>query len=221
MAKEIKRVNMLKVKMMQTGSYAVNTYLITDTATGESAVIDIGEYDAAFGAFLRENDVRSLKYILLTHGHFDHICGAVPLKKRYGGEILIHEEDAVCLNNADYSLCNSVENYIQTETDDYRTFSDADEIFLGETKITVKHTPGHTKGSVMFFADGNIFSGDTLFRASMGRTDLPGGSTRTLFKSLREIGGIEGEYDIFPGHGEFTTLSYEKRNNRYLRANVT
>lgn len=212
---------MLKISTVQTGIYAVNTFLITDTASGESAVIDIGEYDAAFGAFLRENDVRDIKYILLTHGHFDHICGAVPLKKRYGGEILIHEEDAVCLSDANWSICNSVEGYTQEETDDYKTVSDGDIITLGETKITVMHTPGHTKGSVIFIADGNIFSGDTLFRMSMGRTDLPGGSTKALFKSLREIGQIEGEYDIFPGHGEFTTLAYEKRNNRYLRANVT
>ncbi|MBE6789771.1 MAG: MBL fold metallo-hydrolase [Ruminococcaceae bacterium] len=210
---------MLKVDIIQTGAYAVNTYLLTDTLSGESAVIDIGEYDPAFGAFLRKNDVRELKYILLTHGHFDHICGVVPLKKMYGGDILIHGEDALCLESADHSLCSAVADYTQTETDDYKTFSDGDEIFLGETKITVKHTPGHTRGSVIFMTEDKIFSGDTLFRMSMGRTDLPGGSTKTLFRSLREIGQIEGEYDIFPGHGEETTLSYEKRNNRYLRAN--
>lgn len=210
---------MLKVDVIQTGSYAVNSYLLTDTATGENAIIDIGEYDAAFGSFLRENDVRELKYIFLTHGHFDHICGAYALRKRFGGEILIHSEDAVCLSNADYSLANSVEEYSQTETEADRIISDGDVFYLGETKITVKHTPGHTRGCVIYIADGKIFSGDTLFRMSMGRTDLPGGSTRTLFRSLREIGQIEGEYDVFPGHGEMTTLSYEKRNNRYLRAN--
>lgn len=212
---------MLKVDVIQTGSYAVNTYLLTDTATGESAVIDIGEYDPAFGAFLCENNVTQLKYILLTHGHFDHICGVYSLKKKYGGRVLIHEEDAVCLKNADHSLTNSVDGYTQTEMEPDGTFTDGDSIMLGETEIKIKHTPGHTKGSVIFITDGYIFSGDTLFKCSMGRTDLPGGSTRTLFKSLREIGQLEGEYDIFPGHGEFTTLSYEKRNNRYLRANGT
>ncbi len=212
---------MLKIEVIQTGLYAANTYLLTDTASGESAVIDVGEYDAAFGAFLRENNVTELKYILLTHGHFDHICGAAPLKERFGGEILIHEEDAICLENADYSLANSVDGYTQTEAAADRVFADGDSFLLGDTKITVKHTPGHTRGSVIFMTDGYIFSGDTLFRLSMGRTDLPGGSTKTLFKSLREIGQIEGEYDIFPGHGEFTSLSYEKRNNRYLRANGT
>ncbi len=212
---------MLKIDMMQTGDLAVNTYLIEDTATGEAAVIDIGEYDAAFGAFLRENNVSQLKYILLTHGHFDHICGAVPLKKKYGGEILIHSEDAVCLENPDYSLTNAVEGYTQIPASADRVLSDGDSFMLGETKITVKHTPGHTRGSIMFMTDNEIFSGDTLFRVSMGRTDLPGGSTKTIFKSLREIGQMEGEYDIYPGHGEYTTLSYEKRNNRYLRANVS
>lgn len=212
---------MLKIDMMQTGKYAVNTYLIEDVATGEAAVIDIGEYDAAFGAFLREHGVRELKYILLTHGHFDHICGAAPLKKRFKGDILIHSEDAVCLENANYSLAASVEGYEQTPVKADRELSDGDTLMLGETKITVKHTPGHTRGSIIFMTDSEIFSGDTLFRMSMGRTDLPGGSTRALFKSLREIGQLEGEYDIYPGHAEYTTLSYEKRNNRYLRANVS
>ncbi len=212
---------MLEVFSTQIGLYQTNTYILRDTLSGETALVDPAVFDEHYQEFLCSHGVTSSKYILLTHGHFDHICGAYPLKQKLGGLILIHSEDAICLRNADYSLTTSVKGYTQTVTEPDKELSDGDEIYLGNNKITVMHTPGHTKGSVIFITEGHIFSGDTLFKLSMGRTDLPGGSTKTLFKSLRAIGQIEGEYNIYPGHGEETTLSYEKRNNRYLRANDT
>lgn len=212
---------MLKISVTVSGLYATNTYLIIDEKTGEAAVIDPAVADDALFSALRENGVSELKYILLTHGHFDHICGVYPLKEKLGGKVLIHSEDADCLRDSRVSLTQSVKGYTQTEMEPDGELSDGDTVILGETKISVMHTPGHTRGSIMLIADGYIFSGDTLFRCSMGRTDLPGGSTKTLFASLRAIGKMEGEYDIFPGHGEKTTLSYEKANNRYLRANGT
>ncbi len=210
---------MLKVLKTVLGAYGTNTYILIDEVSGEAAVIDPAVKSSELEELIKENGIASLKYILLTHGHFDHITGVYPLKQRFGGEVLIHEEDKTCLENADISLSTAVEGYPQTEMSADGFLADGDEIFLGENKISVKHTPGHTKGSVIFITEFCIFSGDTLFRCSMGRTDLPGGSTRTLFRSLREIGQMEGNYQIFTGHGEDTTLPYEKRNNRYLRAN--
>ncbi len=213
--------SMLDVKTKVLGLYSTNTYILKDTVSGETAVIDPAVSCSEFDDFLAENGITDIKYILLTHGHFDHICGVYALKNKYGAKVYIHNEDADCLSNADKSLTNSVKGYIQTETEPDGTFADGDEFYLGENKIRVMHTPGHTKGSSLFITDEYIFSGDTLFRCSMGRTDLPGGSTKTLFASLRAIGKIEGEYTVYPGHGEKTTLSYEKMNNRYLRANGT
>ena len=210
---------MLKVIKTVLGAYGTNTYVLIDEASGEAAVIDPAVRSRELEELLFSNGVKNLKYILLTHGHFDHITGVYSLKQRFGGEVLIHEEDALCLQNAEMSLSTAVDGYPQTEMEADSLLHDGDEIMLGENKISVKHTPGHTKGSVIFITEFCIFSGDTLFRCSMGRTDLPGGSTRTLFKSLREIGQLQGEYQIFTGHGEDTSLSYEKRNNRYLRAN--
>lgn len=212
---------MLEIFSTKSGLYQTNSYIVRDKTTGKTALIDPAVFDEQYEKFLYTHGVAALDYILLTHGHFDHICGVYPIKQKLGGEVLIHEEDAACLKSADESLTNFIKGYTQTVMEPDRELYGGDEICLGDSRITVMHTPGHTRGSVIFIADGHIFSGDTLFRCSMGRTDLPGGSTRTLFKSLRAIGQIEGEYIIHPGHGEESTLTYEKRNNRYLRANDT
>ena len=198
------------------GDIHTNCYIITDEASGESAAVDCAVFDADYDRLIREAGVSSLKYILLTHGHFDHISGVKRLKETLGGQIVIHPEDAGTLTDPKKSL-NSYVRYAELVpvTPDV-LIEEGGELFLGGTKITVMHTPGHTRGSVCYLTDGKMFSGDTLFRLSMGRTDLPGGSTPTLFASLGRIGCLEGDYDVYPGHGEFTTLSFEKRNNRYL-----
>ena len=200
------------------GDYGTNCYIITDEESGESAAVDCALFNADYRALLRKAGVSSLKYILLTHGHFDHVSGVKALKDACGGQIVIHPEDADCLTDPKKSL-NSYVKYaaLATATADLLV-EEGSTLSLGSHTITVMHTPGHTRGSVCYLSDGVMFCGDTLFRQSMGRTDLPGGSTRTLFASLERIGRMEGEYDIYPGHGEMTTLSYEKRNNRYLRA---
>ncbi len=199
------------------GDIHTNCYLLTDEESGESAAVDCAVFDADYEALLRKAGVDSLKYILLTHGHFDHISGVKRLKDVCGGQICIHHEDAECLTNPKKSL-NSYVKFASLETVPPDCLvEEGSELFLGRTKIAVMHTPGHTPGSVCYLTDGKMFCGDTLFRQSMGRTDLPGGSTLTLLMSLSRIGRMEGEYEIFPGHGETTTLSYEKRNNRYLR----
>lgn len=195
-----------------------NCYIVTDTASGEAAVLDPGEYTSALEGLLRKEGITELKYILLTHGHFDHICGAYQLKKSFGGEVLIHSEDANCLEDSEWSLADSVEEYSQIPMTADKTLEEGSVFYLGETLFSVMHTPGHTKGSVCYFADGNIFSGDTLFKVGVGRTDLPGGHLRTLSNSLKRIGALEENYRIFPGHGDSTTLDDEKTANILLRS---
>lgn len=209
---------MLNVKTLQLGSYRTNCYIITDTASGETAVVDPGEFTPALESALSSRGVEKLKYILLTHGHFDHICGVYSLKEHFGGEVLIHEGDRKCLESTEWSLCDSVEGYVQTVMSPDREIAEEDTLMLGETVISVMHTPGHTRGGVCYIADGKIFSGDTLFKVGIGRTDLPGGHLRTLVNSLRRIGALQGDFEIFPGHGESTTLSYELTQNSLLRS---
>ncbi len=199
------------------GELGTNCYILTDEESGESAAVDCAVFDADYEALLKKAGVSSLKYILLTHGHFDHVSGVKQLKDVCGGLICIHHEDAACLTDPKKSL-NSYVRYAGLEpVSPDLLIDEGSELFLGENSITVIHTPGHTQGSVCYLTDGKMFCGDTLFRQSMGRTDLPGGSTLTLLVSLSRLARLEGEYDVFPGHGETTTLSYEKRNNRYLR----
>ena len=199
------------------GELGTNCYILTDEKSGESAAVDCAVFDVDYEALLQKAGVVSLKYILLTHGHFDHISGVKRLKDVCGGLICIHNEDAACLTDPKKSL-NSYTSFAGLEpVSPDRLVEEGSDLFLGESRITVMHTPGHTQGSVCYLTEGRMFCGDTLFRQSMGRTDLPGGSTLTLLVSLSRIARLEGEYEIFPGHGETTTLSYEKRNNRCLR----
>ncbi len=209
---------MLNVTTLPLGSYRTNCYILTDISSGETAVVDPGEYTSALENALRSNGTEKIKYILLTHGHFDHICGVYSLKENFGGEVLIHAEDRICLESTKWSLCDSVEGYTQTLLSPDRELAEGDQFMLGETEISVMHTPGHTKGGVCFVADGKMFSGDTLFKVGVGRTDLPGGHLRTLVNSLRRIGSLQGDYEIYPGHGDSTTLSYELKQNRLLRS---
>ncbi len=200
------------------GSYATNCYLLIDDATGEALAVDCPVFNEAYKAMLEKEGVTKLRYVLLTHGHFDHVCGVKELRDAYGGEICIHAADADCLADPAKSLTTEVADFTQIPCTADRLLEDGDALPFGDTEIRVMHTPGHTKGSVCYFYKDVMFSGDTLFYLSMGRTDLPGGSTKQLFQSLRAIGQIPGEYRIFPGHGEPTGLTFEKKYNRYLRA---
>ncbi len=195
---------------------ASNSYVIKDTVSGEAAVIDAGIYNTRFEALLKSMNIEKLKYILLTHGHFDHIMGVKRLQKAFCGEIIIHEADADCLCDSKKSLA-SVWGFECPSFECDKTVSDGDILALGEEKIKVIHTPGHTVGSVTYKTAGYLFTGDTLFQASVGRTDFPGGSVENILSSIKKLYSLEGDYRVCPGHGDETTLSFERDNNPYTR----
>ena len=206
------------LKCLTLGSYATNCYLYIDERSGEALAVDCAVYGEPVRRFMEANGVTKLKYILLTHGHFDHVCGVKALREAFGGQICIHAEDAACLYDEDQSLNSQVDYAEQGLCTADILLADGDTLPFGSGEIRVMHTPGHTRGSVCYFTPEGMFSGDTLFFLSMGRTDMPGGSTKQLFASLRAIGQIPGDMPIYPGHGEETSLLFEKQNNRYLRA---
>ena len=207
----------IRVEYAAVGQYGTNCYLLADDASGEAAAVDCAVFDGDYRLLLQKAGVASLKYILLTHGHFDHVCGVAALKEVCGGGVCISSADAAGLTDERANLNAYVRFGAFRPAPPDRLLREGDTLFLGGTELRVMETPGHTPGSVCFLTEGMIFSGDTLFRESMGRTDLPGGSTRTLFRSLRALGELPGDAAVYPGHGPLTTLLHEKKNNFYLR----
>ncbi len=206
------------------GIFAVNCYLAVSEA-GNAALIDAPEGTERILAAAEKNGVK-IKKILLTHGHCDHIESLAELASATGAEVYIHEMDAGKLTDSYTNLSQFFSEYLEKPAEPYREaicLSDGDTIELDELKFTVLHTPGHTSGSTCYVIGGVIFSGDTLFKNSIGRTDMPDGNQITLFESLKRLENFRGEYDdyrLLSGHGSETTLTREKNNNPFLNGNM-
>lgn len=194
----------MKIKTINLNDVACNCYILTDEKSGDIAVID-----PAFFLPQLEQEIEQIKdkvkYILITHRHFDHVLGAAGVKAMCrNAKIAIHPLDADGLRSAEVSLYNMFQDMVpheQTAVEPDILLDDADEFNLGDLKIKVMHTPGHTSGSIMYFVDNVIFSGDTIFDGAIGRTDLESGSMSDMRASLRKIRALEGEYKVYPGHG--------------------
>lgn len=203
----------MKVISEKFGSMDNNCSLIIDEKTNQSALVDCNEFSQKMIDMIGDTD---LKYILLTHGHFDHIIGVKSVKEKYGAQVVISKEDEPMLNSAKLSLavfCNAPQNNVDADI----IVKDGDEITLDKTKIKVMATPGHTSGSVCYIAENCIFSGDTLFYCSCGRTDFPSGSPEQMMSSLQKLKALDGDYKVYTGHNNLTTLDFERKNNPYMK----
>lgn len=205
---------MIKITHYTVGMIMTNCYLIEDDATGALAVIDPGDvcpelYD--------EIDRRGgeLAYVLLTHGHFDHILGVAELCRRYHPTVCACEEEMEVLQKGLYNLTCVHNIRLNAFTVD-RLLHDGDEIMLGESRIIFLHTPGHTAGSGCYVVDDCIFSGDTLFCESVGRTDFPTSSITAMKRSVKRLRDLAGDYAVYPGHEMFTTLEHERKHNPFM-----
>lgn len=203
----------LKIERLTLGALRSNCYVV---AAGEEALlIDPGEEDARLDAVCREIAGKNA-YILLTHRHADHLMGLARAKALAGGSIAIHELDAAGTSLPEVSCCREIYGRMLTPTEPDILLHDGDRLPFAGREITVLHTPGHTAGSVCFLIDDCLFSGDTLFAGTVGRTDLPSGSIDDMLTSAARLAALPGEYKIYPGHGEATTLSRERISNPYL-----
>ena len=209
---------MITIETFIVGHIATNCYIITDTATNRRAVVDPGYKSAELTNRIKELGTDTFDYILLTHGHFDHIWFASGIRELTGAKIVISEDDAPFLTDGSLNLSANfgLRNISDLSAD--VTLKDGDHLMLGNTCIKFIRTPGHTIGSGCYvsFEDKIVFSGDTLFKLSMGRTDFVTGNEAEIMKSLNRLASLEGDFDVLPGHGDKTTLDYERKNNPYV-----
>lgn len=203
------------IKTFVAGPVSANCYILKDDATGDVAVIDCGEYTSEIAAALEGENV---KYILLTHGHFDHINGIYEMKKCHPeAKLAIHSLDAHCLSDDMASLGRGFGIPCSDKCDADILLYDNDVLEFGEEEITILHTPGHTTGGVTYKYKNFLFTGDTLFNRSVGRTDFPGGSFPVLHASVFRLFCLEGDYRIYPGHEGTSTLEIERKLNPYIK----
>lgn len=207
---------MIDLSFLVLGMLQNNTYILKNKESGEIAVIDPStESDELINAI--EENGSKLKYILLTHGHFDHVGGVKSLKDRYcDAQVCISKDEIKLLN--DDSLNGAKLHHLNFDSFDVDVeLSDGDTIMLGDDEIRFITTPGHTVGSGCYITGNWLFSGDTLFCQSIGRTDFPTSNHSDMMKSLKKIKDLDGFYVVYPGHDVFSTLDAEKQYNPYMK----
>ena len=201
----------MNIKTIPVGQLETNCYVVVNEETLACVVIDPGDESNTIMDYIESNRLKC-EAILLTHGHFDHV-GAV-------NEILEQTGCALYINPRDegYEVGKSGVKFKMPEGGKY--YDDGDVIVEAGLEFKVLATPGHTPGRVCLICGDALFTGDTLFRGSCGRTDLPGGSMREEMRSLKKICRLEGDFDVYPGHMDSSTLERERRFNHYCREAV-
>ena len=195
------------------GSYQTNCYIVHAEDAKSCAIIDPGYHGEQVLAYAEKLGL-TVDAVLLTHGHFDHVGGVEAIVRATGCDLWMRESDYTQRKNPENDFFYPIHDCDFT---DVRLCEEGEHIHAGGLTFTVMETPGHTWGSVCYLCEDAIFSGDTLFAGSCGRTDLPGGDWNTIQDSLSRLGELEGDFTIYPGHGESSTLEYERRTNPYLR----
>jgi len=206
------------IKELVVGPLQTNCYIVGCEETLKGAVIDPG---GSADEILSEVERLGLDIVAVinTHGHVDHVLANREVKEATGAPLMIHAQDAPMLTNPMKGLAFLLGRVRPSPRPD-RLLAEGDEVEVGQIKLTVLHTPGHSPGSISLLAaqEGAVFSGDVLFRMSIGRTDLPGGSFETLMRSIKEVlFSLPDDTIVYSGHGPKTTVGFEKSNNPWVR----
>ncbi len=197
------------------GDYVTNCYLIADDETKNGVLFDAPADSDKILDYAAKNGI-SIKYICLTHGHFDHILALNDLKEKTGAELMLHEKEEKYLTDPSLNLIGAVRTDVIVPKAD-RLLKDGDIITLDSLNFKVIHTPGHTDGGVCYLIDNVLISGDTLFAGSIGRYDFPLGSLEVELKSIKEkLLVLDDETKVYPGHGFSTTIGKQRKENPCL-----
>lgn len=206
----------IEIKSMTLGMVATNCYLIINKENKEALLVDPADNALRISNVIEENGC-TLKAILLTHGHFDHIMALNDLKKRYNVPVYAHEEEEDVLKQSSLNLSGSIGQIYTTQADVY--VKDGEHLKLAGLDVIVLYTPGHTKGGVCYYfpEEKVLMSGDTLFHCSIGRTDFPTGSMSQLVCSVKEqLFVLPDDVQVYPGHDSVTSIGYEKQYNPFF-----
>ncbi len=209
---------MIDIETYVVNAFFVNNHLLIDREAKELGLIDAPGFYPELKALL--DDGYKVKWIALTHGHIDHIAGLREVVDITGAPWYIHRKDLKYVEHAPRDMFASVLN-VKEPPENPRFFKEGDVLKIGDAELTVFETPGHTPGGVSLYSEkySVVFTGDTLFKLSVGRTDLPGGDFETLKNSiLTKLYVLPDNTVVFSGHGETTTIGFEKENNPFVRA---
>lgn len=196
------------IKTLPVGQLETNCYVVTDENALVCAVIDPGDESNTILDYIEDNKL-SCKAILITHAHFDHVSAVNAMLEATGAELYMCEKDL--------ELAKTGASGRFTPPENTHFYKDGDEVKVAGLTFKVMETPGHTPGGVTLICGDALFTGDTLFRGSCGRTDLPGGDMRAELRSLKRIASLEGDYEVYPGHADSSMLSIEREHNPYVR----
>ena len=207
----------MRITNLPSGALQANTYLAVDEKTNEGFIVDPGGYNKVLTKEVRDNDVK-IKYIILTHGHSDHSCGVNEHKAEFpDAKIVAYKDEEAMLENPNLNQSPGFGVPYSTKAD--ILVSDGDELKVGDVTLKFIHTPGHTEGGMCIYVKEAkaLFSGDTLFRQSIGRTDFPGGSYKEIMDSIRKkLFLLPDDTNVFPGHMGTTSIGFEKENNPFV-----
>lgn len=198
---------------LQLGGLATNCYIVP-SGENRCILIDIGDGAAKLNEFLASRELIP-EAILLTHGHYDHVLGVEEIRSLYQIPVYIHPADEICLRDGQVNRAalHTIKPFEPVKA--HKTVRDGDVLRIGEREIRVLHTPGHTPGGVCYQIEDTLFTGDTLFAGSCGRIDI-GGNAQDMRASLARLAALDGDFAVCPGHGESSTLDWERKHNPYM-----
>lgn len=203
---------MILIKTIPVGQLEANCYVVMDEDSSEAIIVDPGDEPDRILEIAEGLDV---KHIVLTHAHFDHVGAVEEIKEATGAEIALHADDLPVYESAqDHAAYWGLNMPPLPKPDVF--LGEGDEIYIGQSKLVVVHTPGHSPGSICLYSDqGFVLTGDTLFAGSIGRTDFPGGSYKSMRESFRKLMGLPAGTNVLSGHGPVSTIGAEKSDNMF------